>query len=50
MPEPKNCEHCGAVIPAGTAETLVVDDWTHYFCSERCKLRWGEQGEIEEEE
>ncbi|MCK6555923.1 hypothetical protein L6Q96_15310 [Candidatus Binatia bacterium] len=53
MPEPKNCEHCGAAIPAETAESpeiVVVDNWTHYFCSERCKLRWGEQGEIEEEE
>lgn len=50
MPQPTNCEHCDAVIPADAAESVVVDNWTHYFCSERCKLQWGEQGEIEEEE
>jgi len=50
MTQPTNCEHCGKVIPPGPAERVVVDNWTHYFCSERCKIQWGEQGEIEEEE
>jgi hypothetical protein len=31
-------------------ERLVVEDWTHHFCSERCKVQWGEQAEIEEDE
>jgi len=44
------CEHCGKVSPKETAERLVVEDCTHYFCSARCKIQWGEQGEIEEDE
>jgi YHS domain-containing protein len=44
------CEHCGTVIPAHSAERVVADGWTHYFCSERCKIQWGAQAEIEEEE
>jgi len=43
------CEQCGTVIDTTTAECLVVDDWTHYFCSERCKIQWGEQIELEDE-
>lgn len=50
MTEATTCEHCGKAIPPGTAERVVVDNWTHCFCSERCKLQWGEEGEIEEEE
>jgi ribosomal protein L24E len=44
------CEHCGKVTPKKTAELIVVEDWAHYFCSERCKIQWGEQAEIEEDE
>ena len=44
------CEHCGGVTTTDAAERIVLDDWTHYFCSERCKIQWGEQAEIEEEE
>jgi hypothetical protein len=50
MAQTATCEHCGTVIPRERAERFIVEDWTHYFCSERCKLQWGEQGEIEEEE
>ncbi len=49
MPETVTCEHCGNLVAKQKAQRLVVEDWTHYFCSERCKLEWGEQGEIEEE-
>ena len=50
MTETTSCEHCGNVVPIARAERVVIDAWTHYFCSERCKLQWGEQGELEEEE
>ena len=50
MAQTTTCEHCGTVIPRDSAERVVVEDWTHYFCSERCKLQWGEQAEIEEDE
>ena len=50
MPQTTTCEHCGTVIGKEKAERIVVEDWTHYFCSERCKLQWGEQAEIEEDE
>ena len=49
MARTTTCEHCGTVIPIEEAERIVVEDWTHYFCSERCKLQWSEQAEIEEE-
>jgi FCS type zinc finger protein len=48
--ETVTCEHCGKVTPKKTAERLVVEGWTHYFCSERCKIQSGEQDEIEEDE
>jgi len=48
--ETVTCEHCGKVTPKKTAERLVVEGWTHSFCSERCKIQWGEQAEIEEDE
>jgi hypothetical protein len=50
MAQTSTCEHCGAVVETNRAQRIVVEDWTHYFCSERCKIQWGEQGEIEEEE
>jgi hypothetical protein len=50
MDETTTCEHCGLVVPIAKAERVVADDWTHYFCSERCKILWGEQGELEPEE
>jgi endogenous inhibitor of DNA gyrase (YacG/DUF329 family) len=50
MAQTTTCEHCGKVITTDEADRFVVDDWTHYFCSERCKIQWGEQGEIEEED
>lgn len=49
MAQTTTCEHCGTVIPLDKAERLVVEDWTHYFCSERCKIQWGEMAEIEDE-
>ena len=49
MAETTTCEHCGNVTPMASAERVVIDNWTHYFCSERCKLIWAEQDEIEEE-
>jgi YHS domain-containing protein len=48
--ETVTCEHCGKVTPKKTAERLVVEGWTHSFCSERCKIQWGEQDEIEEDD
>jgi hypothetical protein len=48
--ETVTCEHCGKVTPKKTAERLVMEGWTHSFCSERCKIQWGEQVEIEEDE
>ena len=50
MAETTTCEHCGTVVTTHSAQRVVADDWTHYFCSELCKIQWGEQGEIEEEE
>ena len=50
MAQATRCEHCGTVVPIVKAERVVVDDWTHYFCSERCKILWGEQAELEEDE
>ena len=50
MAQATTCEHCGTVIPLNTGEQLVVEGWTHNFCSERCKIQWGEQAEIEEDE
>jgi YHS domain-containing protein len=44
------CEHCGKVAPKQSADRVVVDGWTHYFCSPLCKIQWGEQDEIEEDE
>ena len=49
MVQSTTCEHCGRVIARDKAEVLVVEDWTHYFCSENCKIQWGEQAEIEED-
>ena len=49
MTEATACEHCGKVILPGKAERVVVDNWTHYFCSERCKIQWGEADELEED-
>jgi YHS domain-containing protein len=50
MAQATTCEHCGAVTDTNTVHRIVVEDWPHYFCSERCKVQWGEQAEIEEEE
>jgi YHS domain-containing protein len=50
MAETVACEHCGKVAQKTATERVVVEDWVHYFCSEQCKLRWGEQAEIEEDE
>jgi len=50
MAQTTTCEHCGTVIAKDGAERVVVDEWTHYFCSELCKLQWGEMDEIEEDE
>ena len=50
MTQTTTCEHCGAVVLRDRAERVVFEDWTHYFCSERCKIQWGEQAEIEEDE
>ena len=50
MAQTTTCEHCGTVIAKDRAERLVVEDWTHYFCSPGCKIQWGEQAEIEEDE
>jgi len=50
MANTTTCEHCGNVVPLDKAERFVVESWAHYFCSESCKLQWGEQGEIEEDE
>ncbi len=50
MPETIVCEHCGLPVEKKQAEIVVVDDWPHYFCSEQCKIEWGELGEAEEEE
>jgi YHS domain-containing protein len=50
MAETTTCEHCGKVITTKTAQRVVVEDWTHYFCSELCKIQWGELAEIEEDE
>jgi YHS domain-containing protein len=44
------CEHCGTLTQKAAAERVVVEDWTHFFCSERCKLQWGEQDELHEDE
>lgn len=44
------CEHCGRMTPARAAEIIVVEDWPHYFCSAACKIEWGEQAEIEDDE
>ncbi len=44
------CEHCGNVVAMDKAEQLIVEDWTHYFCSELCKIQWGELAELEREE
>jgi hypothetical protein len=49
MAQATTCEHCGTVVPLDKAETLIVEDWTHHFCSELCKIQWGELAEIEEE-
>jgi YHS domain-containing protein len=50
MADTITCEHCGKVAPKSTAERIVAESWTHYFCSELCKIQWGEQAEIEDEE
>ena len=50
MTQTTPCEHCGSVTPVDQAESVIADGWTHYFCSERCKIQWGELAEIEEEE
>jgi len=50
MAQTTTCEQCGTVIPVTQTERLVVEDWTHYFCSERCKIQWGEMVANEEEE
>jgi endogenous inhibitor of DNA gyrase (YacG/DUF329 family) len=50
MPEATICEYCGAVVASAPAESIVVESVTHTFCSERCKLQWGEQVELEEDE
>ncbi|MFQ5665018.1 MAG: hypothetical protein ACE5I7_01170 [Candidatus Binatia bacterium] len=50
MAETTTCEQCGTVITTDTVHRVVVEDWIHYFCSERCKIEWGEEPEIEDEE
>ncbi len=50
MPEMVSCEHCGLPVAKERAEVVVVENWPHFFCSERCKLEWGELAEIEDEE
>jgi YHS domain-containing protein len=49
MADTKTCEHCGAVVLDSAPERVVVDGRSYYFCSEGCKLQWGEQGEIEDD-
>ena len=44
------CEQCGNVTPIEKAERLIIEDRTHYFCSERCKIQWGEQPDVVDEE
>lgn len=50
MTHATSCEHCGRVILPGEGETVVVETWVHHFCSERCKIQWGEMAELEDEE
>lgn len=50
MPDLVSCEHCGLPVPKERAEVVVVESWPHFFCSERCKIEWGELDEIEDEE
>lgn len=50
MPEIIPCEHCGLPVNKEKAEMVVVENWPHYFCSEKCQIEWGELAEIEDEE
>ena len=50
MTQTTTCEHCGNATPAEKAERVVADGRTYYFCSELCKIQWGELDEIEEDE
>lgn len=47
MPDSVACEHCGKPVQRRTAEVEMVEDWAHYFCSEACKINWGEQAPLE---
>jgi hypothetical protein len=44
------CEHCGNPVLRERAVVETTDDWSHYFCSEACKLAWQEQTDLEVEE
>jgi ribosomal protein L24E len=48
MPDTLTCEYCGRPVSREQALIETVDDaWTHYFCSEACKIACGEQGPLE---
>jgi hypothetical protein len=50
MPNTVECEYCGKPVRHDTALVETVDEWSHYFCSEACKIGWGEQAPLEAEE
>ena len=44
------CEHCGKPLASEDALVEIVESWPRYFCCEECKIVWGEQAEIENEQ
>ena len=50
MPTSVLCEYCGKPVQQEHAIVETVEEWSHYFCSEICKIAWGEQSALEAEE
>jgi hypothetical protein len=50
MPTSVACEYCGKPVQPEKAVVETVEEWSHYFCSEECKVAGGEQSALEAEE
>lgn len=44
------CEYCGNPVQRERAVVETMEDWSHYFCSEACKVAWEEKCDPEAEE
>jgi hypothetical protein len=50
MPLTVACEYCEKPVQREHAVVDAIEEWSHYFCSEACKLAWEEQSALEADE